>query len=147
MKETKNATTKKNKDQLDFDINKKYPIIDKHFKSNKACIGKFKPEWNCYVYTVDNKMVGILSSNEKYNSDILNLKLKPEDNMQLQDIFPKSIVKGYHMNPVHWSSIILKELDLLPQNLIFELIDESYSLVFNKLNKKAQHTIQTTGSI
>ena len=123
------------------DVHNNYPEIDKRFLMNPGCIGSYKIEWDNYVYTLNKKIVAILSHNEKYNSDILNLKLRVEDNMQLQDMYPNAIVPGYHMNKIHWSSIILKELDTLPPNLIYELIDESYFLIFTGLPKKTQELI------
>jgi len=126
------------------DVHYRYPEIDRRFLMNPGCIGSFKIEWDTYVYTLNKKIVAILSHNEKYDSDILNLKLRVEDNMQLRDMYPNAIVEGYHMNKIHWSSIILNKIDDLPKNLIYELIDESYFLIFTGLPKKTQELISPT---
>ncbi len=125
-----------------FDIHLNYPEIHKQFLLNTGCIGAYKIEWDNYVYTVQKKIVSILSHNDKLSADLLNLKLRVEDNMELRDMYPDVIIPGYHMNKIHWSSIILNKLDELPEGMINDLIDESYFLVFSKLPKKTRLLIQ-----
>jgi predicted DNA-binding protein (MmcQ/YjbR family) len=124
------------------DIHLNYPDIHKQFLLNPGCIGAYKAEWDTYVYTVEKKVVSILSHNDKINADILNLKLRVEDNMELRDMYPDVIIPGYHMNKIHWSSIILDKKDKLPQGMLNNLIDDSYFLVFSKLPKRTQLMIK-----
>ncbi len=118
------------------DIHNHYPQLHKKFLENKGCRGDYKLEWDTYVYTLNNKIVAIMSHNSVFNEDILTLKLRVENNMSLRDIYPGIIIPGYHMNKMHWSSIILRRIDELPQSLIYELIDESYFLIYSGLTKK-----------
>ena len=51
-------------------------------------------------------------------------------------------VDGYHMNKVHWNTVNI-EGDL-SENLIKELIDDSYTLVVKSLNKKQKEELSAT---
>lgn len=134
-----------NMNKIINDIHNKYPMIHKRFINKPECIGYYKVEWDTYVYTLNNKLVAILSYNKKFGEDILNVKLRVENNMSLRDMYPATIIEGYHMNKNHWSSIKLGKIDSLPNTLINELIDESYFLVYSGLTKKAQRLIDIKG--
>ena len=59
--------------------------------------------------------------------EIVNLKAKPEQIGSLRQI--KGILPAYHMNKEHWLSLNLAEID---DTLLYELVDESFSLTFKK---------------
>jgi predicted DNA-binding protein (MmcQ/YjbR family) len=63
----------------------------------------------------------------------LNLKCDPNRSSELREEYP-SISGAFHMNKVHWNSLILD--DSIPHNLIFELSDHSYDLIKSKIPKK-----------
>lgn len=65
----------------------------------------------------------------------LNLKCEPNEALILRDIFP-SIIPGYHMNKVHWNTIILD--GSVPTGEIERLIDLSHRLVGESLPKYKQ---------
>lgn len=75
---------------------------------------------------------------EQYRSKI-NLKNTPDKNEILRDSYA-SIIPGYHMNKKHWNTINLYDEEL-SDNIIFDLIDESYEIVRSKLSKKDQKTL------
>lgn len=127
------------------DIHNKYPDIHNHLVLKPGCIGEYKIEWDTYVYTVNKKLVAILSQNDKIGFDILTLKLNVENNLQTRDMYPNIIIPGYHMNKMHWSSILLNTNEKLPNEVLKELMDESYSLVFSSLSKKIQQSIINNG--
>ena len=62
----------------------------------------------------------------------LNLKCDPEKAIDLRERF-ESVRPGYHSNKKHWNTIVLENL---PITFIKEWIDQSYSLVWQKLPKK-----------
>ena len=62
--------------------------------------------------------------------DIVNLKILPEKGKALHS--EKGIYPAYHMNHVHWISVVLN--DTLPDTRVMELVDESY-----RLTKKKSH--------
>ena len=58
---------------------------------------------------------------------VLNVKAKPEEIGSLRMI--KGVYPAYHMNKEHWLSLNLTEID---ETLLYELVDESFSLTFKK---------------
>ena len=63
--------------------------------------------------------------------DIVNLKILPENGKALH--IEKGIYPAYHMNHVHWISVVLN--DTLPDARVMELIDESFRLTKRGTNK------------
>lgn len=70
----------------------------------------------------------------------VNLKCDPERAIQLREDYEGVIIPGYHMNKVHWNTLILD--GRLDYRLILELIDHSYDLVVKSLPKKLQQELQ-----
>jgi predicted DNA-binding protein (MmcQ/YjbR family) len=63
----------------------------------------------------------------------VNLKNSPETNMELRERYP-AIKPGYHMNKQHWNTV---EINIsIHDNLIKQLIDESYDLIVKSFTKK-----------
>lgn len=67
----------------------------------------------------------------------INVKTDPEWSAELRERYPQ-ITGAYHMNKTHWNSVLV---DGLKKELILQLIDQSYDLVFQSLTKKMQNTI------
>lgn len=63
----------------------------------------------------------------------VNLKCDPEYAIQLREKHDE-IIPGYHMNKKHWNTV--KFDGKLSDKLLKELVDHSYTLVFNSLPKK-----------
>ncbi|OOF43691.1 MmcQ/YjbR family DNA-binding protein [Rodentibacter trehalosifermentans] len=63
---------------------------------------------------------------------ILNVKANPEEIGSLRMI--KGVYPAYHMNKEHWLSLHLAEID---EKLLFELLDESFSLTIKKAATRA----------
>ena len=70
-----------------------------------------------------------------------NIKCIPEKAIELREEYPENILPGFHMNKKHWNTIIPKNLK---QNLIKEMIDDSYNLVSKKVTKAYQTNPGTT---
>ena len=64
------------------------------------------------------------NENPDIRIDIVNLKILPENGKALRS--EKGIYPAYHMNHVHWISVVLN--DTLPDARVMELIDESFRL-------------------
>ena len=61
--------------------------------------------------------------------EFLNIKTKPEYSELLRNAY-EYIIPAYHMNKVHWNTIIIsKNVD---KSLIYELLEESYKLTKGK---------------
>lgn len=114
-----------------------YNWIEDYCLSKKGVIREYKVEWDAIRYLIKDKMF-VLQGDNKEGEPIITVKLNPEFGELLrskyEDIFP-----GYYMNKVHWNSLYL-EGDV-PDDVVKEMLDESYSLVFLSLNKKQQKEI------
>jgi predicted DNA-binding protein (MmcQ/YjbR family) len=88
------------------------------------------------VLKIANKMFALVSQSD--NPLRVNLKCDPDDAIAYREIY-EGVVPGYHMNKKHWNTIILD--DSIPLEVLKEMIDDSYNLVFNKLTKKDKDKI------
>lgn len=82
------------------------------------------------VFKVYGKMFALCDV-EDFQS--VNLKCDPERSIELRERF-QGVNPGYHMNKTHWNTVDCTTD--VPRDLIFELIDHSYDLVFNSLPKR-----------
>jgi predicted DNA-binding protein (MmcQ/YjbR family) len=57
------------------------------------------------------------------------VKCNPDRAIDLREEFPEVILPGYHMNKIHWNTIITSGVKT---NLLKEMIDDSYELVGKK---------------
>ncbi len=69
----------------------------------------------------------------------MNLKCDPAQAQELRDLF-KAVKPGYHMNKLHWNTIILD--GSIPQGEIERMIDHSYGLVIKKLKKSEREALE-----
>ena len=106
------------------------------------CLGKkgsaeglpFGPD--TLVFKVGTKIFAFISLDETPLR--INLKGDPNDNDILRQQFP-AIIPGYHMNKHHWNTVIID--GRLPDDLVYELVDQSYDLVYKSLSKKEMEQI------
>lgn len=82
------------------------------------------------VFKVAGKMFALLAEDE--SPETLNLKCDPDEALALRAAH-SAITPGHHMDKRHWNTILLD--GSLPDDLVNEMIDQSYELVFNKLPK------------
>ncbi|MGW0711801.1 MmcQ/YjbR family DNA-binding protein [Streptomyces sp. NPDC002643] len=83
----------------------------------------FRPEIS--VFKVLGKMFALSWMDQRPLK--VNLKCDPEDAVRLRADHPGLIIPGYHMNKRHWNTVTV-EGDL-PDQLIRELVEDSYDLV------------------
>lgn len=91
---------------------------------------------NTLVFKVENKLFA-LTDVEDFDS--INLKCDPDRAIELRERYD-AIQPGYHMNKKHWNTVSLNSN--LSDELIRELIEHSYDLVFQKLPKKVRDGYQ-----
>ena len=87
------------------------------------------------VFKVMGKMF-TATSVENFQS--VNLKCDPSKAIELREQYP-GIIPGYHMNKKHWNTVTMD--GSVPENLLKELIDHSYSLVVKGLSKQAREEL------
>lgn len=64
----------------------------------------------------------------------ISLKGNPDDNVELRETYPDSCSGAYHMNKIHWNSIVFD--GRMTPKLIKELIAKSHQLVYKEPKKK-----------
>lgn len=89
------------------------------------------------VYKVLGKMFALTDTEDEFS---INLKCNPEKAIELREQFHGSVLPGYHMHKKHWNTILMH--GKIPENLIYQWIDESYQLVVNKLTKAQKRTLE-----
>jgi predicted DNA-binding protein (MmcQ/YjbR family) len=82
------------------------------------------------VFKVGGKMYALTDVDE-FSS--INLKCDPVLAVELRNRH-SSVIPGYHMNKKHWNTVILD--GTVPDRIIYEWIDHSYELVYEKLPRK-----------
>ena len=87
------------------------------------------------VFKVKDKIF-ILTSLEKPIS--FNAKCDPSKAIELREKFSE-IISGFHMNKKHWNTVYYD--GSLSEELLKEIIDHSYDLVFKSLSKTLQNQI------
>jgi Uncharacterized protein conserved in bacteria len=103
------------------------------------CLGKpytsegFPFDNDTLVIKVAEKIFALISLNSLPLS--INLKCDPELAIELRDKYP-AIVPGYHMNKKHWNTLVLD--GSIPRKKVMELIDHSYTLIFDSLPAKTR---------
>ena len=104
------------------------------FKGSEASY-PFGPD--ALVFKVMGKMFALVSQKEEIPR--VTLKCAPIDGEVLVSQF-ESIIPGYHMNKKHWITISL--IGDLPKELIIDLANQSYDLVFSKLSKSDKKQLE-----
>lgn len=115
----------------------KYHWIDEYCLSKKGAEKDFKVEWDATRYLIGGKMFA-LQGGDKENKSIITLKCEPSFGEFLRAQH-QHIIPGYYMNKEHWNSVYLD--GDVPDDVLKEMIDMSYGLVFKSLSKKMQKQI------
>lgn len=104
----------------------------------------YKQEWGWHRFKVGGKMfAALMHPGEKYDpayasKDLINLKCDPLLATLWRETYPE-VMPGFYTDKRTWNSVDLG--GSLPQDLLQQMIDDSYSLVFQKLTKKLQREI------
>jgi len=88
------------------------------------------------VLKVGGKMFALLNLDKDPS---VNLKCDPERAIDLRERY-EAILPGYHMNKQHWNTVMLD--GSVPKNLLLEMIDHSYDLVFKSLSKNVRSEVE-----
>ncbi|WP_180059457.1 MmcQ/YjbR family DNA-binding protein [Acinetobacter sp. YH12128] len=96
----------------------------------------------CDVFKVMDKV--FMLSFHLEGKAAINLKVLPDNGTMLKDIYP-FIRAGWHMNKQHWISVFTD--DALEEELLQDLVLNSYELVVSKLNKGLRQRIELLRSV
>ncbi len=121
----------------------KYSWLDEYLLCKPGAVKDFKVEWEWFRYLVGGKMfAATCQPGPQYkgydNRELLQLKCEPMLAELLRNEY-SDIVPGFYMDKNNWNSIFLD--GNVPDDVLRDLCDRSYSLVFAKLTKKAREEI------
>ena len=114
--------------------------IRKYCSQKKGVLEDFPFDDETMVIKVGSKMFLLVNITRKPLR--INLKCDPLLAEGLRDRY-ESVIPGYHMNKIHWNTIILD--DTIPDNVIYSMIDNSYELVYSGLKKSEREKIRDVG--
>ena len=104
--------------------------LDNYLLSKQGATFDYPFDEEVRVYRIANKMFALMVDEENLS---INLKCDPIYALELRSLY-QSIKAGYHMNKKHWNTVSLGgDVD---DELLKELIDHSYELVYVKLSKR-----------
>ena len=81
------------------------------------------------VFSVKGKM---FCATDVEDYELINVKCEPEEAILLREKY-EDVIPGYYMNKKHWNTITLDSS--IPDDLLTDLIEISYSLVVRGLTK------------
>lgn len=120
----------------------KYQWLDEYLLSKPGCTKDYKVEWGWWRYQVGGKLfAATCRPGEKYgygDRELINLKCEPAMAELLRAEFP-DIIPGFYSDKRNWNSVFLD--GAVPEDVLKDLCDRSYDLVFAKLTKKLQKEI------
>lgn len=105
-------------------------LIRKFCLSKKGTEESFPFDKTTLVFKVGGKMFALIDIDHFTG---INLKCDPERSIELRESY-SGITSAFHMNKKHWNTVLVNED--VDSNLIFELINHSYDLVYLSLPKK-----------
>jgi len=111
--------------------------LERHLLSKQGSKKEFPFDKLTAVYKVMNKMFALVS----HKNGLININLKslPEDALGYREIY-NCVIPGYHMNKKHWNTVIID--GEMSDEILQDLINESYELVVAKLTKKEREILK-----
>ncbi|WP_306569170.1 MmcQ/YjbR family DNA-binding protein [Faecalispora jeddahensis] len=125
----------------------KYGWLDTYLLAKTGAAKEFKLEWGWWRYQVGGKLFAATCqpgpAHKGYDCrELVTLKCEPLLADTLRSEYP-DILPGFYMNKRNWISVYLD--GDLPEDVLRDLCDRSYALVFGKLTKKLQQEIKAGG--
>ena len=116
----------------------RYTWIDEYLLNKIGVTKDLQRDWNWIRYQIGGKMFVAVCLGENDKPYYITLKLEPMEGDFLRKQY-KDIIPGYYMNKMHWNSI--NPDGEVPDDLLKDLLDKAYQLVFGGLSKKKQKEI------
>ena len=124
----------------------RYDWLDEYLLAKPGAVKDYKPEWGWWRYQVGGKLFAATRrpgpEHKGYDGrELLTLKCEP----MLAELFRAEypdVIPGFYMDKRNWNSVFLD--GAVPDEVLCDLCDRSYQLVFQKLTKKLQREITET---
>ena len=113
----------------------RYAWMDEYLLHKRGVTKDFQPVWNWIRYHIGGRMFAALCLDKSGKPHYINLKLDPMESEflrgQYQDILP-----GWYSDKRCWVSV--RPDGAVPDQLLQQMLDQSYGLVLASLSKKAR---------
>ncbi len=117
----------------------KYEWIEEYLMKKAGVTKDFQEQWNWIRFYIGGKLFAAICRDDETNNPIyITLKLEPVEGEFYRKEY-EDIIPGYYMNKVHWNSV--KADGNVPDDVVKDLLDSAYLVVFNSLSKKRQKEI------
>ena len=116
----------------------KYEWIDEYLLEKKGVTKDIQEEWNWIRDNIGGKMFAAICRDDDNIPVYITLKLDPLEGNYLRNQY-EDIIPGYYMNKTHWNSV--KADGEVPDDVMKDLLDKAYTIVFENLTKKMQKEI------
>ena len=121
--------------------------MDEYLLSKPGVAKDYKAEWDWHRYMVGGKLfAALMHPSDKYDpayaeKDLMNLKCDPMLAELLRNEHPE-VLPGFYSDKRTWNSVDLG--GNLSDDILRQMIDDSYRLVFEKLTKRLQKEVAGT---
>ena len=117
----------------------KYEWIEEYLMKKAGVTKDFQEQWNWIRFHIGGKLFAAICRDDETNNPIyITLKLEPVEGEFYRKEY-EDIIPGYYMNKVHWNSV--KADGNVPDDVVRDLLDRAYTVVFESLSKKRQREI------
>ena len=116
----------------------KYEWIDEYLLKKPGVTKDLQEEWNWIRYHIGGKMFAAICRDDDDKPYYITLKLDPLEGDYLRKTY-EDIIPGYYMNKTHWNSV--KADGEVPDDVLKDMLDKAYQIVFESLTKKKQKEI------
>ena len=123
-----------------------FRVIDERLLSYPGASKAFHEKWGWMVWWVGGRQFACelrasAAAKRPYaGRHLLSLKCDPDRVLELRAEHPNAILPAYYSDGRTWISVDLEAG--LPDELVLDLCDASYELVFSKLSKRVQREIE-----
>ena len=117
----------------------KYEWIEEYLMKKAGVTKDFQEQWNWIRFYIGGKLFAAICRDDESDEPIyITLKLEPVEGEFYRKEY-EDIIPGYYMNKVHWNSV--KADGNVPDDVVKDLLDRAYTVVFESLSKKRQREI------
>ena len=117
----------------------KYEWIEEYLMKKAGVTKDFQEQWNWIRFYIGGKLFAAICRDDETNEPVyITLKLEPVEGEFYRKEY-EDIIPGYYMNKVHWNSV--KADGNVPDDVVKDLLDRAYTVVFESLSKKRQREI------
>lgn len=116
----------------------RYTWMDEYLMEKPGVTKDLKTEWNWIRYMIGGKMFAAVCLNPENRPYYITLKLEPVEGDFFRQQY-KDVIPGYYCNKMHWNSI--NPDGEVPDDLLREMLDQSYRLVLEGFSRKRQKEI------